>query len=785
MDKSKNSYIEDNNIIIKLLDIFPSINDLKQKNNEMDIIFQGLDIFYNLFELLTNHKEITLKTNNKSSIIISLIKSNTLFATCVFNIKKGDQWISFSYENKRKKDSSLAQSLIDCIKIKLNCEIIQNKNNHRINNTKKLKNNLSNNQKINYGSMLTEDNNIKSQSFIDPNFQKLSLNNKLFTNKGNKRISLESSPKENILEKSKFTWIKNNNTINTNTSSNNHNHFENIINKKKNFMDDNNNNNNNNEEKGLRRIKTKNSYSKIIDEDLAIRLNKIINKSDENKLNLTQRRRKNNNSNNINSNLDYSIKGSKNCSNNLLFNNFGTNKSQKKNKQILKNRLLYNTNKKTEIKNITNEYNNKKNETENSINYINNMNNSSNNYDMNISKRRKYTNRAERSHDNIDNLNIGVGTMTNRRNKDVIKDLKNNTSTNAKTPEITRSNKYTIKNNNYNKNTVDIDKYTLNEDYNKKDNSIYKNIFSDLDYDNEEEQNKYFDELSNNSFDENNNYERLREDFILLYNDDYVKNVQEDLLKLEIELFVEKMTGLISAYHYEINKRKLQNKIIENNLKENSEKYINLFKLYCKLNLIKKNYKKKYLRFKKNKTNIKALNDKNFDANKKEIELFKIIFPNKNNGKIKDKNNFIDKKGELKNVINNLLSKIHNKNIINKTDLYKKWCGINKEKFDIINKNKDLNTIFDEDKKDKKPKARTRVIPKLQQTKFNSKINIYNNEPNINSFASNENKSEKKMINNKKVETNNFNYFTHNPSKDTFSKSSAIYSKYYSRKIAK
>ena len=55
----------------------------------------------------------------------------------------------------------------------------------------------------------------------------------------------------------------------------------------------------------------------------------------------------------------------------------------------------------------------------------------------------------------------------------------------------------------------------------------------------------------------------MKEDFILLYNDNYVKNVQEDLLKLEIELFVEKMTGLISEYNFQMNEKKLKNKIIE------------------------------------------------------------------------------------------------------------------------------------------------------------------------------------------------------------------------------
>ena len=94
--------------------------------------------------------------------------------------------------------------------------------------------------------MLAGDNNIKSQSFIDQNTNK-NKGDKTSANKGNKRISLESSPKEK-LEKSKFTWVRNNNSIIN--SSNNHNLGENILNKKKNFLDD---IKNNHEEKGLRR----------------------------------------------------------------------------------------------------------------------------------------------------------------------------------------------------------------------------------------------------------------------------------------------------------------------------------------------------------------------------------------------------------------------------------------------------------------------------------------------------------------------------------------------------
>ena len=52
--------------------------------------------------------------------------------------------------------------------------------------------------------------------------------------------------------------------------------------------------------------------------------------------------------------------------------------------------------------------------------------------------------------------------------------------------------------------------------------------------------------------DEDNEFFRLKSDFDLLYNEEYIYNIKNDLLKLEIELFVEKMIELISGYHKEI-----------------------------------------------------------------------------------------------------------------------------------------------------------------------------------------------------------------------------------------
>ena len=763
MDKAKNpSSKEDIIIKIKLLDIFPTLNDLKQQNKEIDIIFQGLNIFYNLFELLNNKTEITLKIKSKSSIIISLIKKNDLFATSIFNIKQGEQWITFSYENKKKKDTSLAQSLINCIKIKLNCEIEHNKNaNNMILNSKKLKfNNMTNNSKSNYSSVLTEENNnCKSQSYIEANFHKIK------TNKGFKKISLDSSPREKIIERSKFTFIGNNHSINNNSSNHQY-----IINKSKNFLDD---IKDNNEEKGLRKINTKKSYSKIIDDDLTKRLNKIFKKNEDNKpnLDLTQRVRKTNDYS-----LNFSTKNKKNYiiinnKSNSLFNNLGINSVQR-NKHAIKSKLLNNSNnRKTEIKNITHEYNNKKNEKEISISNINNTNQSKNYNDNN--KFRKLNLKTERSHDEIPKINLigskaGVGMFTNRRNKDIIKDLKNNTSATTKTPEITKSNKYNMKSLHNYHNTIESENFLLNETQNTKhktkeikDHSIYRDISSDFDKDDD---NKICDDVSNDSNDDMNNFSRLKEDFILLYSDNYVNNVQEDLLKLEIDLFVEKMTGLISAYHQEMNDRKILNQMVENDLKRNSEKYLTLSKLYYKLNFIKKNHKRKCLILNKNKNNLKDINDKNFETNKNEIELFKLIFPNKKDEK--NKLDTIDTKIELKKIINNLLSKVENKELIMKTDLYKKWADINQLEIDT-------KSLTNNEKKYIKPKARARAIPKIQHTKLNSKTN------NNNVLVVNENKSEKNI----------YNTHTHNSNIDIYSKKSAIFSfypnKFYSKKIPK
>ena len=724
MDKSKSPPRSPNEKIIriKLLDIFPSIKELQQQQNDLDIIFQGLDIFYNLIELLKSKIELTINTKNKTSIIISLIKSNNIFATCVFNIKQGEQWVTFSYENKKKKEASFAQSLIDCIKLKLNCEISKNitkkKKNKNINlNSKKINNNIKNiNPKniSNYTTYTTEENNkIPNKMKIIP------------SSKGLKNISIEGSPQEKFQEKIKYSFIKYDNSN------------QNKINKEINT---------------LNRSKIKVNFDRITCDDLSLRLNKIVahnNTKEESKLNLTQMQKKKNRSNNNLNLLKNSNKNLKlNNKDNKIYNNFDSD-SNKRNKQIIKNKIL-----------------------------------NTNTYDceLNILKKiktnNKLKNKIERSQENIESIYLN-NALTDEDNKRSKKELKNsdniNNKKNSKTPVIGKINNFMNSHNSLKENKKKYSPPNLYYNKNEDDQSS-----SNFENENESETNNK--NINNDSSDnilsnfdfnnnENNDYEKLREDFNLLYNDNYVKNVNEDLFKLEIELCVEKMTGLINSYNADINFKKLENRILEEKLKINANKFFKLKKLFYKLKLIRKKYKKDNIHINQNEMNIKLIDDKELQINKKEIELFNLLYPNQND--ISDKVNS-NKKEELKKIITIILSKSINKNILSQENLIHKLDDI--IKLDNNENNNEEKYQF----KYTKPKTRTRIIPKLQQTKFTMRNNI--DEPNdeIISFNKNLNEEDRKdNFNNnfKELNLNTKNLYiknkfkteTYNP-KQTYSK---------------
>ena len=726
MDKSKSPphSPRDRIIKIKLLDIFPSLNELMQQQEELDIIFQGLDIFYNLYEIQETKTELTINIKDKNSIIISLIKSSNIFATCFYTIKQGEQWITFSYENKKKKETSFAQSLIDCIKIKINCDFFQDKNilgNSLILNTKKLNFNYNNKnnylkQNSNYSSLTTEEN------FRTTN----NKTSKIFSNKGFKNISLECSPKEKLTEKAKYSYIK-------------HEYSK--------------NNKSNKELNTLNRLKNKNSNNKITVGDLNFRINKIVdanNSNEESKLNLTQNQ-KTKKKNASNNNLDMVKYSNKNIiiynKDNKLYNNFDFDIS-KKTKQIIKAKILNNNAFITEL-----------------------------NLGKKPKNQNKSKNKLEKSQEKSESLftsNSIIGSLTNRNNKGSKKELKCpekiKTLKNAKTPIIPKNNKF--------QNSKNISKDNQNKQYEQSssstqnENDINNNVSS-----------------SNESINENNGYEKLKEDFILLYNDNYVKNVQEDLLKLEIELFVEKMTGLISEYTFQMNEKKLKNKIIVKQLKENSNKFFKLKKLYYKLKLIKKKYKHINTNINQNFKNTKLINDKEIEANRQEINLFNLIYPCTNNKK-EDTNNLnqinINKNKELHKIISIILSNPDNRNIISNNDIYNKFIQkeISKENISNINQKKEDKSKY----RYTKPIAKAKMIPKLQQIKYSTRTLYTNNnfikeninENNIiNMDVNNEDKNENLSMNNINLHSNIFY------NKKTYKSGAYNPNKTYSRKIAK
>ena len=732
MEKSKSPphSPRDRIIKIKLLDIFPSLNELIQQQEELFIIFQGLDVFYNLCEILENKTELTINIKNKNSIIISLIKTENIFATCFYTIKQGEQWITFSYENKKKKETSFAQSLIDCIKIKLNCEFFQDKNhayNNLIFNTKKLNFNYNNKnnyfkQNNNYSSLTTEEN------FRTTN----NKNNKNFSYKGIKNISLECSPKEKISEKAKYSYIK-------------HEYSK--------------NNKSNKDLSTLNKLRMKNSNNKITVDDLNLRINKIVdvnNNNEESKLNLTQKTKNKNASNN---NLDRVKYSNKNINiynkDNKLYNNFDFD-INKKSKQIIKSKILNNNTFSNEI-NIA-----KKPKTKN-----------------------KSKNKLEKSQENSESLftsNSIIGSLTNRNNKGSKKELKCPekiaTLKSVKTPIITKNNKF--------QNSKNISKDNQNKSSPQPNSSEQCEQTSS----NIENENDINNNMSNSdkSINENNTYEKLKEDFILLYKDNYVQNVQEDLLRLEIELFVEKITGLISAYHYEIKEKKIKNKILEENLKQNAENYFRLKKLCYKLRLIRKKFKQININLNQNLKGIKLINDKEFETNKQELNVFNLLNPcnNSTNEYININKNNIIKKQELSKIINIILSKPDNRNIILNSAKYNNFIQkeMNKEEIAYINQNEEDKSKY----RYTKPKARTRIIPKLQQTKYSTRT-IYTNKNFIKGYIDENNIINIDIVNDDKKD--NKSEHNVNPqssifyNKKTFQSDVYNPNKTYSRKIAK
>ena len=678
---------------------------------------------------------------NQSSIIVSLIKSNNIIASGNINLKYGEQWVTMNSENKKRPNMNLALCLIDCIKLKIFCEMkIINKNGISA-NISNINNNTLNLTNINTSINLTNriaNKNKKNINEINLKISKKNTNDKI-TLKGSPRKSnvdiyaTKRSPKNNIYDYNNINYLTknsfNNNMLKNNFSNlnkNNHqnsikytNHFSTLSNHSIKKIDLNPSNKTRNPKinrkspisSNYTSLKTTNNFGIKKMNTSAFNLN-LMNKNKKSRLAPDIEIKELHNAKNLggspklihkNKLDDDTFQNSENrafhygkknikkfqLDKNYLrnnINNIDINKTKRKMNNNYNNNIMninYENNNNIINMNIVNNINNNQSRTITDNNYCNFNNTYGNNFNkQDIKSKLLYSSKQNQIYESqpinyvIDRALNNTKKIKFERSLDSFeyeeeKNI-NKTKDNIRTSE--KINLYTtkrvhIKKNQTHLNKVFKDKNDIPEKIltqKTEENSDYKerNEIDEYNQVNNKEKNvenhiesikEISDVPENNEINEyeNNIFERLKEDFLLLYNDNYMNNIQEDLIKLEIELFFEKMTELIQSYHYEYNQKKMEKEIIQNSIKFNYIKNKNVYKLIKNLEI------RKIANEMNNKKGKYKQNNDDIDINKNEIKIFKNIFNDKDN---------INNKNLLKDIFNKIIANRNNKNAIDLID---------------------------------------------------------------------------------------------------------------------
>ena len=709
------SFVKNNPIKITLLEISPPLNELAKSKEELNIIFQGNDNFYDFKKYLSSKTPIQL-SRYKKSLIMTLLKSNNILATGLFTIRSGETNVVLNYENMKKNISAKKvniNNLIECIKIKIFCEVDNKSNisyglnenkgndsarkyvpkvnlmkNNHLNGNKNKNINISKNvyEKKNkylgnfytnntfkkntinsshefsmggeYNSYLTEEMNSNSKQNKAYNFntntneiKKLSpyCSSKLYNNLTQKtEMEKISKGKNQLINKAKsknyFSTIKKqafSKKIKLNNSS------LNLMSKKDNIENNENYNNSNNNSNTNRNMKPTISFNKNnrrnTNNNKVSNFNKNLMNSIDNLISgqiiehVDKSKNEKNNSEkksfvciSENINLNISNIGLKNNENkkrkniHMMKNSISTAETIKNEGEFSCNNLLVNKNE--EVDNIN----------KNSfIAFANRINNEKllnklkeNNINRNANKHK--FNKSLCQHSFVDNI---------FNEKELNENCKNNNSNLCKSFDKLPKQK---------ENNGNLNELTLkNENIFKSDDINENKEKNDA---NEEEVNETeVEEEENIEFE---NYRRLKEDFNLLYNDEYIKNINEDLLKLEIELFIEKISELFSEYHILMDNKILENHIIKKDYKNNIEKYLLYTKLNNKLEFIKAQQKARKHNLVEKGIFLEKQNSKNINLNMNELNVFRLIFPDDN------------KSEKLKKIVSSILKKQGNNEIL-------------------------------------------------------------------------------------------------------------------------
>ena len=584
------------NIILTFLDLFPSLPEIDENNEGITITFQNSSFSYNLSELIKSLDELLLPNQIPNQIIkVNLLKNDSIYATGSLTIKNGEQWVTFSYEHKKKSTNNFALSLIDCIKIKFFCKMdyvsnMENANNFIVNS-----------------DIPKSDNNL----LIKPSPKK--LYNNLTSKKQNGHVTSSSGNMGDYMdslhtEESKISKILEN--ISSELRYNDNNNLNNttlpISNKKS-------NKNNLIKSENLSEFNHLAASSGIVGKDFKMRdINKTknITKFSNNKVNHKKR------------------------ASNKLWNNQFQDKEKEKDKQKSNNN---NTLNKTAY-------------TSNNKNFIENNKPKADNLKRNRSKN-MIENQNKQAKKEKHTKSMTNDLLQNSNQKDSSKKIKKEYSSKniipKKDEEINEDDNNNIKENEYinNKLINQISQEIKDININSKEEKIYQEYVDDYNYE---------DDLL-----EQNGFSKKLEDFKLMYNDEYLQSINQEDYSLEIELFLEKLIELIMEYHLQIEEKEIEYQLIKNIYNKNIHLLSEQNKLNKKLQLLiedikikEKNSKSIINIRKKNKIN-------NITASKAEVKIFKFLLqPNQekeskdNKEKLKKILKNILSKPKNKNIIN-------------------------------------------------------------------------------------------------------------------------------------
>jgi len=734
MDKSGQ-----NNQILKItfLEINPPINEIVKNKEEINIIFQGHDNFYDFKKNLLAKTPIYLN-RYKNSLMMTLLKSNNIFATGLFTIRQGEQNVIFNYENKKKFPSTKAiniNNLSEYIKIKILCEFDNNikdkEKDHSLlssnNNLNENKINDSTNKYIPKVNLMKQNHNIKNKINVNNNInigrtagkKKLLGNSYMNSSKKNfnnssqefslmgeysaylteeinnirqtnnneiKKLNPHNLSKINSINSIRKTEIentsKNKGQINKAKSKN----YFNVIKKQYNI--------------GTRsQIKMNNSSMNLIDHqnNKLISIDKTENNINNNNNNLYNNKIKlkpttsfnKNNKRNFNNNKMNILNNHKNLITSLdhvvsgqIVEHVDMNKKEsqyiKTNININENKNLASTNK---IINNKNNFGLNKNESQKrklnnnnvTINSVSTAGTKKNDLEYSINSLQDY---EDKNNNNKNNFKSFTNRLNNERLQQKLSanNLNNRNIINHKFNKSECQQSFTEKIFNENDSNINVNVPLNISSMCKSYNKLPNELDLKLNLNKEKESNATIGneidrkmEINNSKFEEEedeeiDNYKRIKEDFSLLYNKDYIHKINEDLLKFEIELLIEKMTELFSTYHLIMDSKILENQILKRDYKKNIAKYLMYLKLINKMKFIKAQLETKKCNLKDQGINMEKQYFDNININCNELDILKIIFPD-------NKNSELNKSNKLKKLLLVILKK-------NGNSLDEKYKGI-------------------------------------------------------------------------------------------------------------